>query len=160
MSKNYFSRYYTDGQKAAVSRFYRELVNRLSDLGYVDQGSCNKGVISRMLVLSGTEDQISYQSKPKYSFRYSDHWNWYSSLKKCPNPDYIQCYNIHMPRPRCRKEVGKATEPWAAIQVAFYGEDGQYRCVYGKYFDRYTGTWKWRENTVDAVIKNWLPKEA
>ena len=80
------------------SDFFNVLAQALSS-NYTVMGSCNKDV-SAYLVPTGHEDEVSYYGKPENSFRVSDHWNWYSSLKKCSDQDEVQCHSIDIPRPR------------------------------------------------------------
>lgn len=101
--------------------------------------SCNADE-SRYLVPKGTADQITYHSKPAKSFRVSGHWNWYSNLKKNPDPNYVQCFSVDAPGAR-RRESSYATKPRNAVQVCVIGEDGKYHCVFGEVFDRRTKTW-------------------
>lgn len=132
----------------------REFFNSLAMLlydAYDVMGSCNVDQ-TLYLVPSGTQNQVTYSSKPARSFRISDHWNWYANIKKCAKERYIQCWSVDVPYPRRREEPGKASEPRRAIQVAMIGPDGKYHCVYGEFFDRKTKTWGWLEaNPVDVA---------
>lgn len=130
--------------------FYKELATKLKDK-YEIVGSCNND-ISSYLVPNGTSEDISYTGKPPFSFRVSDHWNWYSNLKKCPDEHYVQCYSVDCPWPKKRLKVGKASKPIWCAQVAFYGEDNKYHVIFGEKFDRKSKEWSWIEPTVDDAI--------
>ena len=106
--------------------------------------SCNQD-LSQYLIPKGTIQDLSYYSKPAKSFRISDHWNWYSSLKKCSKPNYIQCLSVDIPRADKRSDYGRATKPKYGIQVSVIGGDGKYHAVYGEVYDRKTKTWSWLE---------------
>lgn len=112
---------------------------------YTVVGSINNDS-SLYLVPYGTEEEITYHSKPAKSFRVSDHWNWYASINKCENERYVQCLSVDLPYARKRDIPGKPSKPRWASQVAVIGEDGKYHCVFGEKFDRKTKTWQWVEN--------------
>lgn len=132
------------------AKFFEELSAALQD-NYEVVGSCNKDA-SQYLIPKGTEEEISYYGKPYASFRISDHWNWYSNLKKCTNEWYIQCYSVDIPWALKRNEEGKASKPRHGIQVSFFGPDKKYHCVYGEKFNRKTKTWTWVDNSVENVL--------
>ena len=112
--------------------------------------SCNKD-ISRYLIPAGSKHELSYYGKPDKSFRFSDHWNWYSSTKKCTDEKMVQCRSLDMPWARHRVDPGKATKPRYGIQVCIYNKsDGCYHHIYGDKFDRETKTWTWVDD-VDIV---------
>ncbi len=137
-------------KKNACYKTFLEMAEELT--GYYDLiGSCNNDG-SVYLIPKKTLDQLSYYEKPINSFRVSSHWNWYASLSRCSNPKYIQCYSVDMPFVRKREEEGAATKPRYGFQVAFYGPDKKYHCVYGEVFDRKTRTWSWKEATVDDIL--------
>ena len=125
------------------SKFFNDLSGILNET-YELVLSCNHD-LSRYLVPNGTSDEITYSSKPDLSFRISDHWNWYANLKKYPNPKYVQCFSVNIPRPAKRKDVGKASEPREGIQVSLIGKDGKYHAVYGESYDRKLKHWFWLE---------------
>lgn len=102
----------------------------------------------------GTNEENSFYSKPMHSFRCSSHWNWYANLRKCSVPNYIQCNNVDVPWARQRIESGKASQPVTAYQVAFFGDDKRFHCVYGEKFDRKTKSWQWIESSVDEVLED------
>lgn len=102
----------------------------------------------------GTNEQNSFYSKPMYSFRCSSHWNWYANTRKCSIPTYIQCNNLDVPHVRNRIEPGRASQPVMAYQVAFFGDDKRFHCVYGEKFDRKTKKWEWVESSVDDVVND------
>lgn len=142
---------YTREEKyAACTKFYNELANKLSETHQI-VGSCNKD-ISSYLIPNGTDGDISYYGKPADSFRISDHWNWYSNLRKCSNKGYVQCYSVDVPFARQRVEEGKASKPRFAIQVAYYGKDNKYHHIFGDKFDRKTGKWSFVVADVDQVL--------
>ena len=99
----------TEEMKAQCLIYFEDLCRRLEDT-HVLVGSCNQDE-TLYLVPKGTEDQITYNSKPANSYRYSDHWNWYANVKKCKNPNYIQCLNIDLPWAKKRLSEGKASKP-------------------------------------------------
>lgn len=115
-------------------------------------GSCNRD-ISRYLIPVGTENQVTYYRKPDFSFRISDHWNWYSNLKKCSDENYIQCNSVDMPEARKRTEDGKATKPRKGLQVAIQGTDGKYHHVFGYKWDRKTKSFRWVENSPADICR-------
>ena len=115
-------------------------------------GSCNADK-TLYLVPCGTEHQISYGGKPRWSFRLSDHWNWYANTEKCQNEKYVQCWSVDVPFARPRVAPGKPSLPRKAIQVSLVGKDGKYHCVNGEFFDRKTKTWGWIENSPVKVAE-------
>lgn len=128
---------------------------RVSELldNYTLVGSCNRD-ISKYLIPNGSESELSYYGKPENSLRFSDHWNWFSSIKKCTDEHYIQCRSLDIPWCRLREEAGKATKPRFGIQVAYYDKkDKCYHHVFGDKFDRKTKKWSWIEATPEAVAK-------
>ena len=136
---------------ALCNDFIERLAQLLGDK-YEMVGSCNKD-ISRYLVPAGTADQITYYGKPVNSFRISDHWNWFSNLKKCSIPNYIQCYSRDMPVPKARPRGQEtATKPIRGIQVCIQGTDGMYHHVFGEKYDRKTHCWTWVESDPREVV--------
>ena len=108
--------------------------------------SCNHD-ISRYLIPSGSKSELSYYGKPHMSLRFSDHWNWFASDKKCSDPNLVQCRSMDMPWARHREMADKSTKPRYGFQVAIYDKTtGCYYHVYGEKFDRQTKTWSWVEN--------------
>ena len=102
---------------------------------------------------AGTHSDITYYGKPAKSFRLSYHWNWLTSLDRCSDPNYIQCESVDMPK--CRKERTERfgmSKPRYGYQIAFYGSDNKYHCVYGDKYNRKTGKWEWVENTLDDIL--------
>ena len=138
-------------KKKRCKDFIAQLERLLSDR-YERIPSCNKDE-SVYLVPTGTADQISYQGKPYLSFRYSDHWNWYANLSKCPKYSYIQCLSVDVPWARRRVDE-RATRPIKAIQVAVVASDGKYHHVYGEKFSRSNESWTWVEQSPEAVVAN------
>ena len=131
-----------------------EYFNKLADAinNYTVIGSINQD-FSKYLIPNGTEQQLSYESKPMYSFRISDHWNWYANLNKCSKAWYIQCLTRDMPWAKKRLKEGYASKPINGVSVMFYGSDGLYHCVFGEVFDRTTKTWNWIETPIEEVLK-------
>ena len=139
--------------------FFNEVAELLSD-EYQVVASCNRD-LSAYLVPKGTKNEITYQSKPACSLRVSDHWNWYSNIKKCSQEDYIQCHSVDLPDPRKRNAPGKASNPIEATQVCLIYPDGKYHCVFGRFYDRKSQKWKWMTadpHLVEVVTKRLLTK--
>lgn len=136
-----------------VKEFYNRLVDISKD-HYFEVESCNNDA-SRYLLRNGTtREDISYYSKPLWSYRMSDHWNWYTSERKCSDLKYIQCHSIDMPWARKRVYVDKATRPMRGWQVCiFSADDGLYHCVYGEIFDRKEKKWYWVENDPKMIYE-------
>lgn len=147
-------------KKELCNKFFDELVTVLNEkwkdeeLGseWVVVESCNKD-FSRYLVLKGRESDITYNSKPKFSFRISDHWNWFSNIKKCEDPFYIQCNSSDMPYPKFRPD-GRATKPRYGVQVCMTINGYIYRCVFGDCFDLHSKTWTWKDNSPKSVAED------
>lgn len=126
-----------------------EFVNKVAEVlgeSYELVGSCNRDA-SLYLIPKGTIDQLSYYGKPDRSLRFSDHWNWLSNLKKCKDPNMVQCRSLDMPWCRRREEPGKATKPRFGVQVCLYDDSTKcYHHVFGDKFDRKAKTWTWIES--------------
>lgn len=138
-------------------KFFDEVAKLLSD-DYQVVGSCNRD-LSAYLVPNGTKNEITYQSKPACSLRVSDHWNWYSNIKKCPQEDYVQCHCVDLPAPKKRNFPGKASNPIIATQVCLIYPDGMYHCVFGRFYDKQDKKWKWMKadpHLVATVAKRLL----
>lgn len=136
----------------------RAFFDRLAELlapEYEVMASCNKD-LSAYLVPAGTQNQVTYYSKPIGSFRVSDHWNWYSNLTKCSWPNYIQCFSADVPyaKPRDPKYPYMATKGRKAFQVGYFGRDKKYHCVYGEQWNKKLKTWEWVEATPEEVARN------
>ena len=114
-------------------------------------GSCNRDQ-SCYLIPKGTEKEVTYYGKPLFSFRVSDHWNWYSNVKKCRKLDYIQCNSLDIPEAKEREDE-RATEPIVGCQVAIQGTDGNYHHVFGEKYDRKTRSWSWIDSDPMDVCK-------
>ncbi len=132
-------------------QFFNDISKRLSET-HTKIGSTNHDS-SVYLVPNGTESQVNYYNKPKNSFRYSDHWNWYSSTSKNDNKNYIQCECINAPVPNRREVPWRASEPVNAISVCLFGKDGKYHCVYGECYDRKTKSWSWVEDIPEEFVE-------
>lgn len=131
--------------------FYNELSKRLTSTHEV-VGSCNQD-ISSYLIPIGSIDELTYERKPQNSFRFSDHWNWYSNVNKCPDEHYIQCYSPDIPYARPRLSPGKASKPRFGISIAYF--DGcRYRVIFGEKFDRKTKTWYFVTPTIEEVCES------
>ena len=112
----------------------------------------------KYLVPFGTKSKITYYTKPYWSFRLSDHWNWYESTKLCKQKNFIQCFDVDLPV--CFQRTvpeDQRSNSCNAIQVAIFGnrKDEAYHCVYGTYKDKETHEWKWMEKTPQEVIDEW-----
>lgn len=140
-----------DDKMVECRQFIESLYDILQD-EYVLMPSCNKD-LSAYLVPKGTESEVSYYGKPIKSFRISDHWNWFSSLVRCSDPDLVQCRNIDIPRGRKREKPGMPTRGIVGAQVAYYGTDGYYHCVFGEKFNRRAKTWNWIDASPIQVAK-------
>ena len=140
---------------AKCAEFFDGLCKMLSNYEVV--GSCNADS-SVYLIPKGTVDELSYYGKPVLSFRISDHWNWYSNIRKCSDPKMIQCFSVDMPWARKRNYADGPSKPVYGCQVAIYGSDHRYHHVYGERFDRKSGKWYWETTTVDDVVQKWFPE--
>lgn len=139
-----------DAKWAACVAFFNELSGLLSET-HETIGSCNHDN-SVYLVPNGTSDQITYYGKPRKSFRMSDHWSWYSNLKKCDKEHYIQCLSVDLPYANKRPSPGKPSKPIFGIQVCILGNDRKYHCVFGEKYDRKTKKWTWiNANPIEVV---------
>lgn len=136
----------------ACEKFLRE-VQRILNGRYEIVGSCNKD-ISKYLIPIGTEKQITYYGKPELSFRISDHWNWYSNLRKCSNRSYVQCESADMPAAREREDE-RATNPRRGLQVAIQGTDGKYHHVFGYKWNPETKEFCWVQNDPMDICRKW-----
>ena len=130
--------------------FFDALSEALKE-SYEVVASCN-GDISAYLIPRGSIGSLSYYGKPERSFRISDHWNWYSSTRKCSDRTMVQCESVDMPKPVPR-DSDRATKPKYGVQVAYYGADYKYHCVYGEVFDRERRKWLWREANVEDILE-------
>lgn len=139
----------------ACEQFFMDLCEAAKDK-YELVGSCNQDN-TLYLIPKGTEDQITYHSKPEYSFRLSDHWNWYANVKKCEDEWYVQCMSYDLPRPKNRRNEGMASDPILATCVALTKKGGHYKVIFGEKFNRKKKKWNWIENDlkdiIDAIIQ-------
>lgn len=133
-------------------KFFNDLAVLLKGK-YVIVNSCNKDV-SKYLVPIGTENEVTYYGKPLFSFRISDHWNWYSSKSKCENLSFVQCMNVDVQYPRVRdpKDPEKGTQAQHAVQVGFYGPDKKYHHVYGDRWNPQKHRYEWKTRTPEATV--------
>lgn len=120
------------------------------DKAYETKGSCNMDM-SQYLCPKGTTNQVTYNSKPEKSFRISDHWNWYSNMRKCPDKEYIQCYTDDLPAPKERCSDKGASIPIIGRCIALF-ENGAYHVVYGEKYDKETRRWSWIEDSLENVL--------
>ena len=158
-------------QAEACVKFFKELKILLNE-DYQRQGTgkfpkeffvegTEKGIFrlnDQYLIPRGTRSQITYYGKPHWSFRLSDHWNWYETVGKCNQRQYIQCFNVDLPRLNNRYVEDHAHSPACySIQVAIFGnhDDEAYHCVYGSYKNKETRKWEWMEKTPQQVIAEW-----
>lgn len=130
--------------KNKCEEFFNKLADILKEHGYVIVASPNNKH-TRQLVVKGEEKLLTYYGKPFFSIRFSNAWNWYTNPDKCHDTRIIQCLNHDIPWSRKRTEDGKGSKPWFAWQVAYFGTDRRYHCVYGDKFDRETKTWNFVE---------------
>ena len=143
----------TKNEKKRLCLDYMNLLAKEFSNQYELVGSCNKDV-SVYLIPNGTINELSYYGKPKLSFRVSDHWNWFSNVKKCKDRYHVQCQSVDMPRPRCRlHDDDSATKPRFGWQVAIYGNDGLYHHVFGERFDRKNHEWVWEQKDLADILK-------
>lgn len=119
---------FIEARKAACKDYFYGLCEQLKDTHEL-VASCNRDD-SMYLIPKGTIDQLSYTSKPADSYRYSDHWNWYANVKKCPDPDYIQCHNVDVYGPNKRVQEGRASKPRFFVCVAYFDSDNKYHTVF------------------------------
>ena len=138
--------------KMSECRKFLEALHDILKDDFVLMPSCNQD-LSAYLVPNGTEEDVSYYGKPINSFRISDHWNWYSNLRRCTDPNMIQCPNIDIPWCRRRKAPGMPTQGLIGVQVAYYGADNRYHCVFGEKFDRKTKQWMWVNSTPEKAAE-------
>ena len=138
-------------EKELCKQFFIDLATALKDSHDATASRVRNDECSMYLCPKGTSDQVSYHSKPELSFRFSDHWNWYTSFKKNPDPKYIQCYTRHLPDPKKRPGDGLPSNPIIANCVCLF-INGQYLVVYGAKYDRKAKTWTWVDNSVENVV--------
>ena len=93
---------------------WKELAFQLDGRGYTLTASCNKDN-SAYLVPEGGE--LSYYGHPNGTIRFSDHWSWYSSEKKCADLAMVQC-PLKGVAPWTRREPTAPTTPKQAICIA------------------------------------------
>lgn len=150
--ENLINKYKDNPDLKACENFFSELT-RILDGKYEVVGSCNQD-ISRYLIPAGTKEQITYYGKPELSFRISDHWSWYSNVKKCHDISYVQCESTDMPRALPRADE-RATEPHKGLQVAIQGTDGKYHHVFGYKYDHEKRQFRWVENNPTDICSAW-----
>lgn len=129
-----------------INNYFNFLADVLSK-DYEVMGSCNAD-ISKYLIPKGTSSEVTYYGKPVWSYRISNHWNWYAnSNSKCTDRSYVQCRSLDVPRANKRPSDRPwgASEPISAYQIAIFGPDLVYHSIYGETFDRKTNTWHWND---------------
>lgn len=151
------SREAREERRQICDEYFAKLCEELSKYGYELLGPQMKDPRSwyhwsRCLVPEGTADQVTYHSKPAYSFRIAEEWSWYANTKRCSDPDYIQCESVFALQPRPRKGEGLPSVPIHAVQVCMARPDGRYYCVCGEVYDKRTRTWSWIERPIESVI--------
>ena len=157
-------------QAEACIQFFTKLSELLSDdYEMINSGSREFMIIHKhkfgelfrisdhYLIPFGTKSQITYYNKPHWSFRISDHWNWFDTVDKCNQKNNIQCFNVDLPRTKRYVKDNERSVPISAFQVALYGNhnDEAYHCVYGAYKDKNTHKWCWMEKTPEEVISEY-----
>ena len=138
-------------QKDKCMNLFKELTRKL-EKNYTLIGSCNQDE-SAYLVPNGTEDQVTYHSKPIDSFRISDHWNWKSNVKKCSDEYHIQCWNVDLMRCKKRNGPGLASNPIWAWSIAYFGDDERYHTIFGSLYDYVEHQWLWYEASIDQIME-------
>lgn len=136
---------YTKEEKEAIRRCrekWQEIKN--NNKGYVEVKSCNKDISMYLVPDAKSIKQITYASKPEFSYRFSDHWNWYANTKENSDESYIQCYSSDLLEPFDRMADGKASNPIFAISIGFF-EDGEYHVIFGDKYDFDARKWVWVE---------------
>lgn len=126
-------------KELACKLYFDNLCEKLKDTHEV-VGSCNKDM-SVYLIPKGTVAELSYYGKPIDSYRFSDHWNWFSNVKKCSDSKMVQCNCVDLPWPKKRNGEGLPSSPIFGVCVAYYGEDKKYHHVFGEKFNRKTKEW-------------------
>lgn len=153
-SCNYFINIEKEREDFEKCRKFFDDISVILKRNYIVVGSCNQD-LSAYLVPVGTENQISYYGKPDRSFRVSDHWNWYSSMKRCAKEDEVQCWSMDVQDPKQRdpEHLEKATKPRKVAQVAFYSDyDRKYHAIYGNVWNPKKQVYEWIENDPKEVI--------
>ena len=134
---------------ADCNAWFDKLAELVIPMGYKVIRSSNPTSNDRYLVPVGTENDLSWNSKPAFSFRVSNHWNWRANKKKCDDDRYIQCYTRDMPWARKRRDDGLATRPMIGCAVAYFTEGREYVVIYGEKFNRINKTWSY--TAIDPV---------
>ena len=135
---------YTNYYMSKCLEFFNDLAESLSKTHEIIKSPNNDSTL--YLVPKGTKDELSYYGKPANSYRVSDHWNWYASMKKCNRRNYIQCLNSDLPWAKKRKTKDGCSNPIYAAQVAYLAPDGKYHVIYGEAFNKKTKEWRWVDN--------------
>lgn len=134
----------------ACIEYFNKLSETFADYEVIRSNNNDNSIY---LIPNGTVKQLSYHSKPAMSFRCSDHWNWYASLKKCSDEHYIQCFSVDMPYPRKRTAPGLHSKSIFGISVMYADMSGVYHCVYGEKYDKKTKSFVWIETPIETVMK-------
>lgn len=150
------SPFWEEEMKERCKEFFDILAEKLTPT-YTKFGDISQ--VSKYLIPAGTDEEVTYYSKPDYSFRVSDHWNWYANVKKCPDESYVQCFCEELLRPKRRKEPGLPSTPIFAINVSFFDPaDKRYHVVYGEYWDKKVKAWRWIESNPDEIARKALSR--
>lgn len=144
-------------KKELCLKFFAELAKGLKDK-YEVISSCNRDE-TKYLIPIGSISDLSYYGKPMWSFRVSDYWNWYSNLKKCSDPNMVQCETDNLP-PAEKRCGTAATTPIHGWMVALYKNDRKYHVVYGdeleyddEYYDEPVWEWVWNISDPNDIIE-------
>lgn len=134
------------------NEYFYKLAERLNASHRVVTGK--SGDISKYLVVTGTENQLTYYGKPFLSFRLSNHWNWKANLRKCVDPNHVQCYTKDLHHPFRRPDSVHASKPVYACCVGYYGPDRLYHIICGEVFDPSTKATRFIKKDIDEVIRD------
>ena len=138
-------------QLKKCNAFFLKVAEKLKDTHII--ASASHRWISACLIPKGTEEQLTYHSKPVNSLRVACNWNWRASSKRCKDEKYIQCHTDDLPWARKKEADGSASKPIWGNMVGYFDADQKYHCVYGEKFNRETKTWEWVEGDPDAVAE-------
>lgn len=148
------------GLKDLLNEEYQHMGTGVCPKNYFVEGT-KKGIFrlnDHYLFPNGTKKQITYYGKPYWSFRLSDHWNWYEKTANCKQQNYIQCFNVDLPIITHRfVDNEERSSVCSAIQIALFGnkEDEAYHCIYGAYKDKESHEWRWMETTPEEVVEKY-----
>lgn len=132
--------------------YFNKLADALKDSYEVVSSISNDKTL--YLVMKGTENDLSYYGKPMCSFRVSDRWNWFASLKKCKAENHVQCFTKDLHRPFKRRMEGKHSRPIMSSSVGYYGIDRQYHIIFGEIYDKKTKNSLWISKPIEEVVND------